>query len=589
MKLKLSARMILYNVLITIFITALVGFIVVQGLLSDALSETVDLLSDKAGDAGILINLSITGLETERTPEEEFRSQARFFTSKISANNSVSAVIFDPNGAVLGQSDEFPDYSVYASAARKVAEQDQNAYIYSRIDRQNYIIFLSPLTVSGRVCGVLLLIQKVSTAEELGTSTVRLFLIAGLIGAAASLILYTISHRRLTKPLRQLAAYFGRRLEGSDEPIPDIARDRNDAVDIFVKAYEAMQENIDDKIDELDMERTNSENMVAAMQDAVFTVSAAGDMLIKNAKADELLKGRSPSELIPDLAGIIQSTIESDRASVSEILADERNYLVTAVPVRRMAEDTAVMFVTTDITAVRRGEAEQNRFISSVSHELKTPLTTVIGYADLLKRRGTADPAVTEKALNSIDSESRRLLRLVEDLLQIGRMNSYEFDLILSDVDLNALLGQVSSDMNIEAAEKNVAVLYESTPLPPVRGDADRLRQCFINIIDNAVKYSENGDAVRVTAVSLDGWAEISVRDYAGGIPKDKRDKVFEPFYRVEDDRRRVTGEGGYGLGLSIVKNIILRHNGTVTIDSEENYGTLVTVRLPEKEAPEND
>lgn len=581
--------MILLNVLITIIITALVGFIVVQGLLSNALGDTVNVLSDKSADANILINLSITGIRSERTPEEELRAGAQFFTAKISENNSVTAVIFDVSGSVIGQSDELSEYSVYAQSARKVAEQNRNAYIYSRIDRQNYILFFSPLTASGNVCGVLMLIQKVSSADELSSSTVRLFLIAGLIGAIASLILYTISHNALTKPLRQLAAYFVRRSEGSDEAVPEIDRDRNDAVDIFLRAYEDMQENIDDKIAELDMERTNSENMVAAMQDAVFSVSASGEMLIKNARADEILRGRRADELIPDLFGIVQSTIETDRPSVSEIMADEKNYLVTAVPVKRTAGDTAVMFVTSDITAVRQSEAEQNRFISSVSHELKTPLTTIIGYANLLKRRGTADEAVTEKALDTIDSESRRLVRLVEDLLQIGRMNSYEFDLVLSDVDLNTLLGQVSSDMNVEAAEKNVAVLYESTPIPAVWGDADRLRQCFINIIDNAVKYSESGGVVRVTAVSLDGWAEISVRDYAGGIPEDKRSKVFEPFYRVEDDRRRVTGEGGYGLGLSIVKNIILRHNGTVTIDSEKDYGTLVTVRLPEKKEEKNE
>ncbi|MBO7700705.1 MAG: HAMP domain-containing histidine kinase, partial [Eubacteriaceae bacterium] len=229
----------------------------------------------------------------------------------------------------------------------------------------------------------------------------------------------------------------------------------------------------------------------------------------------------------------------------------------------------------------------QNRFISSVSHELKTPLTTIIGYTDLLKRRGTDNRQVTDKALDTIEEESRRLQRLVDDLLQIGKMNSYEFELVLTDVDLDSILSQVCSQMSLTGEKRGIPVLYDSRDVPLVRGDGDRLRQCFLNIIDNAVKYSNDNEPVRVTAVGMGDHVEITVRDYAEGIPSDKKDKVFEPFYRVEDDRRRIDSSGGYGLGLSIVKNIITRHGGTITIDSEEEMGTLVSVKLPARDGKE--
>lgn len=581
MKSRTGNRFILFNVLITITITALVGFIVIQGLLSIMLSNEVDSLSSKSYSANTLISLSVSGASHHSSPEDALKENAVFLAEKISSGNSLSTVIFDTNGAVLAQSDDRSDYTLYSADAVTVAREGRDAYIYTVKDQQNLVIYFSPVTYRSETLGVLMFSCHVSAMEVMSTAILRLFLIAGAIGAAASTLLYMFSHRRLLRPIRQITDFFSRKISDPTADLPVIDRERGDEVDTLIRTYEDMQESISETISELDMERSNFKNIVSSLQDAVFTASSDGSVLYTNTAADILFSRSRPEEMIPDYQGMIALASRSHGRPSTETDVDGRTYLIMAVPVKRMKEDDAVMFVVRDISAVRHAEEEQNRFISSVSHELKTPLTTIIGYTDLLKRRGTGNRQVTDKALDTIEEESRRLQRLVDDLLQIGKMNSYEFELVLTDVDLDSILTQVCSQMSLTGEKRGIPVLYDSRDVPLVRGDGDRLRQCFLNIIDNAVKYSNDNEPVRVTAVGMGDHVEITVRDYAEGIPSDKKDKVFEPFYRVEDDRRRIDSSGGYGLGLSIVKNIITRHGGTITIDSEEEMGTLVSVKLP--------
>ena len=581
MKLRSGIRFILYNVLITITVTALVGFIVIQGLLSIVLSNEVDSLSSKAYSANTLISLSLSGSSQHRSYEDALRDNALFLAEKISSGNSLPTVIFDVNGSILAQSDDQIDYTVYAADAVSVALEGRDAYVYTVMDQQNHIFYFAPVQYHSQTLGVLMFKCHVSIMEVLSAATLKLFLLAGAIGAAASMVLYMISHRSFTRPIRQITDFFSRRINDPEAEFPDIERESGDEVDMLIRTYEDMQRSITETISELDMERSNFKNMVSSLQDAVFTVSTDGTVLDTNTAADGILSRCLPEELIPDYSGMIELAATGHGRPTTEMRSDGRSFLVMAVPVKRMKEEDAVMFVIRDVTAARQAEEEQNRFISSVSHELKTPLTTIIGYTDMLRRRGTENRQITDKALDTIDGESRRLQRLVDDLLQIGRMNSYEFELVLTDVDLNEILTEICSQLSLSGEARGIPVLYESRPLPAVQGDADRLKQCFLNIVDNAVKYSNDNEPVRVTAIGMEDHVEVTVRDYASGIPSDKREKVFEPFYRVEDDRRRIDTAGGFGLGLSIVKNIIDRHGGTITIDSEEDMGTLVSVKLP--------
>ena len=226
---------------------------------------------------------------------------------------------------------------------------------------------------------------------------------------------------------------------------------------------------------------------------------------------------------------------------------------------------------------------EQNKFLSSISHELRTPLTTIIGYTDMLTRRGTDNADVTSKALETINKESQRLQRLVDDVLLMNKYEKIDFDMTFSDMDVDDVLNDVVEAMRIKSLRYGIDISYTATDLPPILGDYDRMKQVFINILDNAIKYSYEGGKINVTATANNEHVQVDIRDYGIGVPEDMIENVFEAFYRVDEERSRE--RGGFGLGLSIVKQIILRHGGEVTLKSREGEGTLISVVLPAKNA----
>ncbi len=582
MKLKFNTKMVLLNVIITFVITALVGFIVVQGLLTSAINTALGNLGAISDEANVMISLSLNTIQSDKPASLLLKENANYYAAQMGANYSLAAAVFDSSLNIIGSYQEAAEYSSYAEDAKKVLQKKEKAYIYTVIGGQNCIVFFSPLIVNDMPFGVLMFIYPTARAEESVHTAVRLFVIASVVAAIASASLHTVSQRTFTKPLKQLADFFKKKSLDPEAEMPLINTKDNETMQLLANAYGEMQASIDEKIEELDCERANFENIVASLQDGIITFSAEGELQSANNRAEELFKCITDyNELVPGYKMVITEALKNNDKPETEASYNGRDLMVTALPVQRRNEPNSVMFAIRDITAAKQAENEQNRFISSVSHELRTPLTVIIGYVDMLKRRGTQDKALTERALNALEAEAQRLLGLVNDLLSMGKMNSYEFDLSMETVDLDEILQYAALQMSVMGQPRGIAVLYESTPLPRINGDADRLKQCFINIIDNAVKYSNDGDVVRLTAIAHDRYIEVTVRDYGAGIPEEKKEKVFDAFYRVEDDRTRLTSAGGYGLGLSVVKNIISRHNGSVSIESEKEHGTLVTVRLP--------
>ena len=240
------------------------------------------------------------------------------------------------------------------------------------------------------------------------------------------------------------------------------------------------------------------------------------------------------------------------------------------------------MIIIRNVTATKQFQNEQKKFISSVSHELRTPLTTIIGYTDMLTRRQVVDPEILNRSLSTINREGHRLLRLVDDLLNVNQFDKIEFDVKKANLDLHALLIDVVDQMQIKSSQNDIEINYKSDEnLPEILGDYDRLQQLFINVLHNAIKYSDKGDIIDVVSTREDGSIVVSIRDYGVGISDVEKDRIFNAFYRVDEDRARSEGEGGAGLGLYLVKQIVEKHNGTIRVDSQVGEGTNVIVTLP--------
>ena len=226
-------------------------------------------------------------------------------------------------------------------------------------------------------------------------------------------------------------------------------------------------------------------------------------------------------------------------------------------------------------------ELEQHRklFFDNVTHELKTPLTTILGYAQIIEENGFNDEVFFKKGIGHIRSESSRLNRMVLDLLELSRMGSKNIICEFSKVDIAHLVEATCEEMSIKASRYALKIERKFDSDLYVLGNADMLKQAIINVIDNSIKYGNVGTVINASGVEKNGMVEIMVKDHGAGIPKEKLDKIFEPFYRV--DKKKVREMGSNGLGLSIVKSIIDAHKGTIDIESEEGVGTKVTIKMP--------
>ena len=227
--------------------------------------------------------------------------------------------------------------------------------------------------------------------------------------------------------------------------------------------------------------------------------------------------------------------------------------------------------------AVELGAAEKmkNDFISSVSHELRTPLTAIKGWAETMQGGGMDDETF-DKGMSVIIRESERLSGIVEELLDFSRMQSGRMTLTMDKIDILAELGEAVYMFSERAKSEHKYLLYEEPRmLSPVLGDINRLRQVFVNILDNALKYTDEGGTISVVASEENGYIRVAISDNGCGIPPEHLPNVKKKFYKANQTVR------GSGIGLALADEIMRLHSGSLEIESHENVGTVVTIRIP--------
>ena len=264
--------------------------------------------------------------------------------------------------------------------------------------------------------------------------------------------------------------------------------------------------------------------------------------------------------------------------AITRVVRDENGGLVGSVRylVSMERADQQISVDAINDMAGELGAAEQlkNDFISSVSHELRTPLTAIKGWAETLQEG--AGPETTAKGMNVIIRESERLSGLVEELLDFSRLQNGRLRLIVSRLDILSELDEAVYMFTDRARTEHKQLHYEeTTALPPVYGDVDRLRQVFVNIIDNALKYTSPGGTITVSSREDSGWVRVSIRDTGCGIPAEHLPNVKKKFYKANQLVR------GSGIGLAVADEIARLHGGSLDIQSQEGVGTTVTISLP--------
>jgi two-component system, OmpR family, phosphate regulon sensor histidine kinase PhoR len=429
----------------------------------------------------------------------------------------------------------------------------------------------------------------------------RKSLLSGLALASAFglLLAWAFSHH-LSRRFQRLVQFSGE-VAGGSFPHDFFPNRGTDEIARLEQHLNDMSQKIRENLAQVIAEKDKSDSILRCMIEGVLVLDPRGQVLVMNERAKAMfhvpdgkdIHGLSILEISrhPEVHKILEEILTSNLSeqpySKEVELDEERWFRVNAVRLRNKGGSfLGSILVFHDVTDIKRFESMRSDFVANVSHELRTPLTAIRGYVETLLHTPPPDPQDSRQFLEIIDRHSDRLSRLTEDLLTLSDLESGKVHLSQQLLDAGNLIQRVLEVFWDQAARKKIKLTQEVAPgLPKLAGDLDRLQQLFINLVDNAIKYTPLEGVVSLTVTQTavhNGGAphiEIAVRDTGPGIPEKDLPRITERFYRV--DKARSRDLGGTGLGLAIVKHIVQAHKGELSIESVLKKGTTVRVRLP--------
>jgi signal transduction histidine kinase len=402
-----------------------------------------------------------------------------------------------------------------------------------------------------------------------------------LIGLPVALVAAWLLGRSMARPLAAVSDSARDIAAGSTPRFP---RSGIREVDLVVEALRRMHGDLNTRALELQHERAGGNVIVDTMVEGVIASDPRGRIIMANPAARRLL-GYSAGAAMPDLRTLFR--VKSARDAVAQVLAGREVHDcevdldggVMSLNARPLANNGAVL-VLHDLTDLRRLEAVRRDFVANVSHELKTPLTSIAGYADTLLDTGI-DAETRQRFLGIIVSNARRMQHLVDDLLDLSRIESGRWTPRIEAVLVGPLVSDAWDPFRDRARAKNVCFAAAIGPdATQVSADPVALRQILSNLFDNALRYVPTDGHITCRSERADGGVTISVEDDGTGIPGEHLPRIFERFYRIDPARSR--DEGGTGLGLAIVRHMVEAHGGQVTAASELQRGTAIRCWFPD-------
>ena len=412
-----------------------------------------------------------------------------------------------------------------------------------------------------------------------------------ILSAGALLFAMLVAFWRTRPAARRLRAFeeVARRIEGGDLSARASEEGRDEITEV-ARMVNRMAAGLRSTLERVEAERDMREQMLAAMTDGVALLDAHGAIVYGNAALtralglpDEPRPGERFAEWcrLPELDGFLGEARTSRGARRRELLLRGPAGRTLDAVASRLG-DGSLLLVVRDLTPLRHLERVRQDFVANVSHEIKTPLTSILGYAETLLDGGLDDEARRRGFVETIRDQASRLTAITEDLLVLAELERPDAALATGPVDLAQLGRAVCAALAPRAEKAGLALTCEAPDGDVVvLGERGRLEQMLFNLVDNALKYTEQG-AVHVRVRGDGGWGLLEVEDTGPGVPEGAQARIFERFYRVDAARSREIP--GTGLGLSIVKHIVELHHGRVEVRNLPGRGALFTIRLPRAE-----
>jgi PAS domain S-box-containing protein len=457
--------------------------------------------------------------------------------------------------------------------------------------RSGYVAMWPLTTSDGTVKGVL--VYDVPR-DELGETLAYLrygilgaILTSILLAGAASLLLT----RQVTRPLSETRDAAIRVASGDyAATVPVKSRDELGEV---ARTFNYMAEEIEHYVGEIQEQKSRLEAVLEASPEAVVATDPGERVTMVNPAAARMLgirdsdRGRTLEEIgTPREVLRCLREAAANGVAVREVELGEKAYWAYAAQMDRDGDivqngggNAGIILAVRDITEHRSLEKAKTDFVSDLSHEIRTPLTTIQSAISLLERaRDRLDP-LEHRALELADQELKRIRAMVEELLTLAQMDSWKYQLEVGPANMSTVVQTAIDSVEAKAQRFGIGIYFDDTGEHKCICDVQKLYQVFINLLDNAIKYSDSGDRVDVEIEEDVSWLLVRIRDTGVGIPTEDLNELFDRFYRVDKDRSRATG--GSGLGLAISKQIVEMHGGSISVESEIDAGSVFEVRLP--------
>jgi two-component system phosphate regulon sensor histidine kinase PhoR len=413
------------------------------------------------------------------------------------------------------------------------------------------------------------------------------------IGLAAALVCLAIS-RRITRPIEAMRASAARFAQG--ELSHRLVAPATQELAGLAQAMNQMAQELEQRLQAILRQRNESEAVLSSMLEAVVALDPDEHILHLNGAAARLLgtdekqlQGRSIQEVVRnrELHEMIRTTLDQGVAAQADVVLyrpGEQVLNARSMPLfdadgRRMG----ALLVANDVTQMRRLETMRTDFAANVSHEIKTPLTAIQGFVETLAQGAVTDPQEAQRFLGIIDKHVKRLTAIVDDLMQLARLEQGDESrqLRLEKTAVAKVVRTAAQLCRSQAEAKAMRIDIQCAPELEARLDAELMEQALVNLLDNAIKYSPEKSRIAVTVAAVSEEIRIAVADEGIGVAPAHLPRLFERFYRVDKSRSRRMG--GTGLGLAIVKHIVQAHGGQVTVTSVQGKGSTFTIHMPRR------
>lgn len=540
-----------------------------------------------------------TAADGEMDPEAEINS----LLSEFTGSGITEVQVINPDLFIIGTSDSTQQSVVGrlsndADVRQSLLLEDTitRQYVDSATGNRRWKV-VTPVFSSNdptQLVGIILMESNIESVYEQVTQISFIFVNSSLLAIALSVLLANIVSRALTTPIKEMQQqtlsiaegdYSGKLKVYSEDELGHLALSINDLSNKVATAQES-----------IDAERRRLDSVLTHMTDGVIATDRRGRVIIINEMGRKMLNVVEEEVLgqnILELLGLEEElTLRKLLEKQEDLLIDAtttEETLVLRASFSLIQGDSGfirgIVCVLHDVTEQERIEQDRREFVSNVSHELRTPLTSMRSYIEALNDGAWQDPEIAPRFLEVTQNETDRMIRMIQDLLHLSRIDAGKSDLELEIADLTELFAHVLSrfDMLVHSSEyesKTYSIKRELLEDPVwVEIDADRIIQVLDNIMNNAIKYSPDGGVITGRMEKRGDQVVISISDQGMGIPKADLQKVFSRFYRV--DRARSRAMGGSGLGLAISKEVVEQHGGRIWAESTEGTGTTFYVSLP--------